>query len=259
MTPSPPESRPGRPQIWVEGLDEAGEVLGCLRLPHGCPPRQALSGNGFHAEGLVAVRTALNPYAVTLTFRGRRLARNVAPGRVPTQSAPARDPGLLLAPNDRPVAVQRLAAYGLVVCERGVLLAQLSERTNAPGRWGLPGGGVAGGEGPHDALVREVCEETGQRVQAATLLDVTDSHWLGRSPDGSLEDFHAVRLVFAAVSRSPTDPVVHDHDGTTAAAAWVAPGALASVDLADPWRGVVPQWLRGLQGAGRDGLSSADA
>jgi ADP-ribose pyrophosphatase YjhB (NUDIX family) len=103
----------------------------------------------------------------------------------------------------------------------------------------LPGGGVDPGESPQDAVLREVAEESGQRVRLVGVLGVVDGHWVGRAPDGRLEDFHAVRLVWQAVCDDPTDPVVHDVGGTTAAAAWVPIEHVASLPLSDAWRGVL--------------------
>ena len=46
-------------------------------------------------------------------------------------------------------------------------------------------------------------------------------------------------LVWAAVCERPTDPVVHDVGGTTAAAAWVPIEQVASLPLSDAWRDVL--------------------
>lgn len=136
-----------------------------------------------------------------------------------------------------PVRRQRLAAYALVLRGNEVLLTQLADRTSAPGRWTLPGGGVDHGEDPRDTVVREVHEETGLDVSVGRLLGNTSRHFVGKSPRGVVEDFHAVRLVFAAtVSVDAPDPRVVEVDGTTVAAAWhpitvVQSGAVDVVDL----------------------------
>ena len=75
-------------------------------------------------------------------------------------------------------------------------------------------------------------EETGQVVEVTGVAAVTTRHWVGRAPNGRLEDFHAVRLVYRATCPDPTDPVVHDADGTTSAAAWFPVDALADLPLA---------------------------
>ena len=63
-----------------------------------------------------------------------------------------------------------IAAVGAIAVRDGALL--LIRRGHAPsrGRWSLPGGRVEPGETPHDALVREVAEETGLTVEVGELV-----------------------------------------------------------------------------------------
>lgn len=133
-----------------------------------------------------------------------------------------------------PVERQRLAAYGIVVSSRGLLATEFSDRTAVPGLWSLPGGGIDPGENPAQTLQREVFEETGQRIEVSQFIDVQTDHWIGHSPMGVVEDFHAVRLIYAAFCPDPIDPVVHDSGGTTADSAWVP---------AERWRDV--SWATG--------------
>ena len=115
-----------------------------------------------------------------------------------------------------------MAAYALVLRDGAVLLTQLSGRTTRPGAWTLPGGGLNHGEDPRDALVREVYEETGLHAVPGRLLDLHSIHHEGVAPDGVLEDYHAVRVVFeATVPPDAPPPRVVEHDGTTSAVAWV--------------------------------------
>jgi 8-oxo-dGTP diphosphatase len=92
-----------------------------------------------------------------------------------------------------PFRLQRVAAYALVR-RRGaddageVLLTRLSETAAHPGRWTLPGGGIAHGERPAEALQREVAEECGIACEVGELLDVHDSHFSGTAPSGRWED-----------------------------------------------------------------------
>lgn len=130
------------------------------------------------------------------------------------------DPDVRIAPGERPAVRQRIAAYAIVTSSRGLLGTQYSGLTHVDGQWGLPGGGVDPGEEPGDTVLREVVEESSQRVRLGPLLDVQSDHWIGRAPRGQLEDFHAVRLVYGAHCDDPTDPVVIDVGGTTAAATW---------------------------------------
>lgn len=115
---------------------------------------------------------------------------------------------------------QRIAAYARIVRDGAVLLTRISRRGHHSGSWTLPGGGVDHGESPRDALVREVYEETGLRAEVGALLDVHDTHFTGTAPDGTLEDYHGIHLVFAATV--PDAPLrVTEADGTTDAVRWV--------------------------------------
>lgn len=134
--------------------------------------------------------------------------------------------------DDVAVRVQRVAAYGVVHDSAGrVLLARLTDRTAHPGWWTLPGGGIDHGEHPEAAVVREVREETGLRVEVRDLLGV-DS--VRRSfEEGSRRDFHAIRIVYRAAVEDESVPLVHEKDGTTDLARWVAPEEIATLPLVD--------------------------
>jgi 8-oxo-dGTP diphosphatase len=60
---------------------------------------------------------------------------------------------------------RRIGAYGL--CRDGdrVLLARASDRSDFPGVWQIPGGGLEHGESPTHALAREYREETGLEIE----------------------------------------------------------------------------------------------
>jgi ADP-ribose pyrophosphatase YjhB (NUDIX family) len=131
-----------------------------------------------------------------------------------------------------PVKRQRLAAKALIRRGDDVLLARLSSSAVETGRWTLPGGGVDHGESPETALVREVEEETGLVATVRGLLGVEDKHLTGNAPDGRLEDFHAVNLVYEAEVPADREPQVQEVDGTTDAVAWVP--------VADITSGAVP-------------------
>jgi 8-oxo-dGTP diphosphatase len=156
---------------------------------------------------------------------------DVRAGRVPTVQIVRRGLAALDAHAPREIDLdvrrhQRLAAYAVLVRDGAVLLTRISQRGHHVGSWTLPGGGVDQGEHPRAALVREVAEETGLRVAAGVLLDVHDVHLTGRAPDGVVEDFHGVHLLFDAAILGDEAPHVAESDGTTDAVEWVPVAAV---------------------------------
>ena len=187
-------------------------------LGHGEDPHQRAWEDGYKVVRPLSATGTVDDLVVTL---------QVTPhGRLVTPRGPQRTRtmirGLRLGDPD-PVTRQRVAAYALVVSDRGILATEFSDRTAVPGLWSLPGGGIDEGENPSQTVQREVYEETGQHAEVRQFIDVQTDHWIGLSPGGVVEDFHAVRLIYAATCHWPTDPIVHDAGGTTADSAWIVP------------------------------------
>ena len=85
---------------------------------------------------------------------------------------------------------QRVAAYGVCINDDDEIL--LARWLGPKGkRWILPGGGIDHGEHPHDAVIREVEEETGFTVEVLRLLGI-DSE-LREEAD---RDYHALRIMY---------------------------------------------------------------
>ncbi len=192
----------------------AGSEVWRARLPHGWSPERLLAGSAYAP---LAAPRVVRDGGGTLVFHYD--VRSIEARGPETEARPTRRPAQDAGEPVRPV--QRVAAYVVVWSSLGLLATQYSERTGAPGRWGLPGGGVEPGEDPVAAAQRECWEETGQVVAVGQLRDVTSRHWVGRAPSGRLEDFHALGLVYAGSCADPTTPQVHDVGGTTSDAAWV--------------------------------------
>jgi 8-oxo-dGTP diphosphatase len=126
-------------------------------------------------------------------------------------------------PDERPPQRQRVAAYALIRRGDDVLLTRLAPHIPFQG-WTLPGGGVDHGEHPRDALRREILEETGLHAEPGRILDVYSNHYVGKRPDGVLEDYHAIAIIFDAdvlPTSVDVEPHVIDVDGSTDLAAWV--------------------------------------
>jgi ADP-ribose pyrophosphatase YjhB (NUDIX family) len=146
------------------------------------------------------------------------------------------EPTIERGPDD-PVPFQRPAAYAVLIDQTPpsgqtpsgqppsgdtagprMLLTRLAGST---GTWTLPGGGIDHGEEPLAALTRELYEETGLPYTVGPLLDIGSRHFVGRSPNGRLEDFHGLRLVYAGSVPVDRPPQVIEVDGSTDLAAWI--------------------------------------
>jgi ADP-ribose pyrophosphatase YjhB (NUDIX family) len=107
-----------------------------------------------------------------------------------------------------------------------VLLVRASPRDDAPGSWGLPGGGIEHGEAPRDAAVREYQEETGLAIELAGLRGVLSD--VVPLPARGLV-MHTDRVVYDA--RIVGGSLRHELDGTSDLAEWVEPERMAELPL----------------------------
>ncbi|MBO1031101.1 NUDIX hydrolase [Tessaracoccus sp. SD287] len=211
-------------------------------IEHGLHPKLAFWRAGWVIQGLLSAQLVHGEVVITARVAPR--TSRMRPPRVKQRGA---DPALVIAAGEKPVLNQRIAAYAVVRSQRGVLGTECSGRTAVPGLWQLPGGGLDPHESPADAVVREVLEEAGQHVRINKLLDLQSDHWIGRAPNGVLEDFHALRIFYSATCVAPSDPVVLDVDGTTERSEWVPlwhwrslPWTSGSRSILDKYATVVP-------------------
>lgn len=225
-------------QVLVIGVTEQGGDAFEVRLDHGADPDVLAFDRGYVViRPLDANRTSSGDLILRLLVRP---ARDEARPVVRRQG---RDAGLVLSGKVRPVVRQRFAAYAVVTSSRGLLATEYSGRTAVTGRWGMPGGGLDDHEPPTSAVLREVAEETSQEIILGELIKVQTSHWVGRSPYGTIEDFHAVRLIYRATCPHPNDPVVLDQGGTTESAQWVPLESWRSVSWTQNWQLLLTELL----------------
>lgn len=105
-------------------------------------------------------------------------------------------------------------AVGAIAVHAGQILLVRRGHGPAAGSWSVPGGRVEAGETLHEAVVREVAEETGVGVVVDHFLG-----WVERidaTPDGSTGS-HFVILDFAVTVLDPDAPLVAGDDATEAA------------------------------------------
>lgn len=217
----------------IIGVDPDGSTVFSTLLRHGEPPTVAALRCGSRMVSPVTAIRADDEIVLTL------LVEPSGEETVPESPVPHRDVDLTLAPGEEPRVFQRIASYAVVTSDRGLLATEYSDRVVAVGRYGLPGGGIDADEDPVDAVLREVTEETAQDVELLDLVAVNSGHWVGRSPRGDVEDFHAVRLIYTATCAAPSDPEVIDVGGTTESARWVPLHRWDSIGWTTGWKDVI--------------------
>jgi ADP-ribose pyrophosphatase YjhB (NUDIX family) len=217
---------------------EEQQVVACVALPggpgaareagtpvlHGEHPRDAAARAGAEQLGLrvepTSVRHVTSHVEDGADGVQRHVLRVVYDAEARQQSAapvtPADLPPDTGAPGPGPVKVQRAGAYAVLAHDGRILLTRLAYTKV----WTLPGGGIDHGEDPVDAVRREVHEETGLPLTQPRLLDVDSVRFTGHAPDGRLEDFHAVRLLFTGTVPLDVEPRVVEVGGSSDAAAW---------------------------------------
>ena len=225
-------------QVLVVGVTEHGGNAFEAFLDHGADPDVLAFDRGY-----IVVRPVDANRGSSGELILRLLVRPVADEPRPEVRRQRRDAGLVLGDDVRPSVRQRFAAYAVVTSSRGLLATEYSGRTAVTGRWGMPGGGLDDHEPPTSAVLREVAEETSQQIILGELIKVQTSRWVGRSPYGTIEDFHAVRLIYRAGCPHPTDPVVLDKGGTTESAQWVPLDSWRAVSWTQNWRMLLSQLL----------------
>jgi 8-oxo-dGTP diphosphatase len=121
-----------------------------------------------------------------------------------------------------------VAVGGIAVHDDRILLVRRG-RGPAAGEWSVPGGRVEGGETLHEAVVREVAEETGLEVVVERFLGWVER--IGPGADGGVDlpAYHFVILDFLVDVLDPDQAPVAGDDA--AEVAWVPLADLADTRL----------------------------
>lgn len=118
-----------------------------------------------------------------------------------------------------------------IVRDGRVLAARRTTPPEAAGRWEFPGGKVEPEEAPDRALVREVAEELGCRVET--------TGWLAGS--AAIGTTHELTVALARLVDGEPEPVATEHDELR----WLGPEQLDDVDWLEPDRPFLDE-LRGV-------------
>jgi 8-oxo-dGTP diphosphatase len=129
------------------------------------------------------------------------------------------------------MALRRIPCAGAVIKDAAGRLL-LIRRGHEPGAglWSLPGGRIEPGETDQQAVVREVLEETGLRVECGSLLGTAELP----GPDGAVIDVSDYLAVITGGELTPGD----DADD----ARWVTAAELADLPLTDGLAGYLAAW-----------------
>ena len=91
--------------------------------------------------------------------------------------------------------IQRVASYAFITAEGHVLLSLLNRGPNR-GKWTLIGGGIEFGETPKDALIREIEEEAGIRLNVEPILwDVSSHSHSFTEENGEVKNIHFIGII----------------------------------------------------------------
>jgi 8-oxo-dGTP diphosphatase len=128
---------------------------------------------------------------------------------------------------------RRRAVVGAAILRDGrVLSARRTRPAAVAGRWEFPGGKVEPGESPEVALVREIAEELGCRIEVTGWLD----------GEVVIGETHVLTVAVARLVEGVPEP--HEHD----AVSWLGADELDGVDWLEPDRPFLPELARRLAG-----------
>ncbi len=126
--------------------------------------------------------------------------------------------------------VTHLGVYALIKSKGSIALI-LKSRGPYTGSWDLPGGKIEFGESPIQALAREVEEEVGLKLQAATLIDSLSINVSFENETGEFIDLHHIGIIFACEVSAPEELRHTGDDEDASEARWFPLPAVQYLNL----------------------------
>lgn len=143
-----------------------------------------------------------------------------------------------------PIPAERVAfrpsAYGLIVHEGRLLVCN----TKSTGKWSLPGGAVDIGEKVVDALMREITEECGIRVEVQKFLGFEESFFYYNPLDKASQ---VIAFFYLCKPLTLELAVLDPHELEAEAPQWVDIDSLRAVDF-QAFGDVVVKTVREIRG-----------
>lgn len=137
--------------------------------------------------------------------------------------------------------IRKLVVAGLVMRDETILVTQRTAQQPMPLKWEFPGGKMEPGEGPAEALRRELLEELGAVVEVGTIYEALAHSYAG---------FDLLMLVYPCRIADGGEPRCVD----VADMAWVRPVEMRNYDILEADLPLVERLIK--EGVARPGFRS---
>lgn len=142
-----------------------------------------------------------------------------------------------MSKTNREYPIYPIPGVAAVTIKDGKVLLVIRGKAPSLGKWGIPGGVVEVGETLHEAVRREVWEETNVNVEPVKLLTIFDS--INRDDDGRV---HYHYILFEYLCKYISGDVQAKSDAPDAR--WVSFNELDSLDIMPNTRRFIDKILR---------------
>ena len=165
--------------LLIVGVTEDGAAAFSVPLNHGADPDTVVFDQGYQA--LRPLEAGWRGADLALRLRVRPLHGESRPEPLP----PRTDAGLIISDDVVPMTRQRVAAYAVVVSDRGLLATQYSSRPRWTVAGACPAAASTNGEEPAAGVLPRGArgDRPGRRARRIWSRS-RPSHWVGRSPGG---------------------------------------------------------------------------